>query len=130
MNTELMAFYNQKYLNLETFRRNGLGVRTPVWFVQEGDTLFIRTAANSGKIRRIRNNAEVNIAPCKMDGVLLGAWQPAVAHEVNDQVIDDMVNHLLGTKYGLLKKIFYLAGNSKKRKYSILELKVSEKNER
>ena len=64
----------QQYINLETFRKSGVGVKTPVWFVQEGETLFVRTVANSGKVKRIRNNTHVNIAPCKADGALLGVW--------------------------------------------------------
>ena len=35
----------QQYLNLETFRKSGVGVKTPVWFVQDGDTLYVRTLA-------------------------------------------------------------------------------------
>jgi len=27
-------FAKAKYLNLETFRKSGIGVRTPVWFAQ------------------------------------------------------------------------------------------------
>jgi len=49
-------FTSQQYLNLETFRKNGAAVKTPVWFVQDGDAIFVRTLANSGKVKRIRNN--------------------------------------------------------------------------
>ena len=28
-------FAGAKYLSLETFRRTGIGVRTPVWFAQD-----------------------------------------------------------------------------------------------
>jgi len=62
------SFKKQKYLNLETLRKSGVGVRTPVWFVQDGNVLFVRTIADSGKVKRIRNNPQVNIAPCKVDG--------------------------------------------------------------
>jgi PPOX class probable F420-dependent enzyme len=62
----------QQYVSLETFRKNGTGVKTPVWFVQDGDTLFVRTIANSGKVKRIRSNGHVNIAHCKSDGTLIG----------------------------------------------------------
>jgi PPOX class probable F420-dependent enzyme len=126
MITVLNRFLNQKYLNLETFRKNGVSVRTPVWFVQDGDALFVRTVANSGKVKRIRNNDQVNIAPCKMDGVLLGDWVQAVAREVKDQEIDRKVDHLLGKKYGMIKTMFTLAGGLNGRKNTILEMKVSE----
>jgi len=119
-------FDKQKYLNLETFRKSGVGVRTPVWFVQDGDVLFVRTVTNSGKVKRIRNNSHVNIAPCKMDGTLLADWFQAEAHEVSDQEIDLKVDRLLGKKYGLMKRIFTLAGNRDGRKNTILELKVRQ----
>jgi len=122
----LAAFIKQKYLNLETFRKTGVGVRTPVWFVMEGDTLYVRTVADSGKVKRIRNNPQVNIAPCKMDGALLGEWNPAEAHEVSGDEINRKVDQLLDKKYGLIKKLFFRSGGKEDRNYTILELKVRE----
>ena len=113
-------------MNVETFRKNGKGVRTPVWFVQDGDTLYIRTIADSGKVKRIRSNPRVNLAPCRVDGELIGEWVPAIAHEVSDPLIDRKVDQLLGKKYGFIKTIFALSGAFNHRKYTILELKVSE----
>ena len=122
-------FKNQKYLNIETFRRNGIGVKTPVWFVQDGDILLVRTVANSGKVKRIRNHPQVNIAPCKMDGILLGDWVQAAACEVQNHELDHKVDQLLGKKYGMIKTIFALIGGSNSRKYTVLEMKVSIQNE-
>jgi PPOX class probable F420-dependent enzyme len=122
----LRPFERQQYLNLETFRKSGGGVRTPVWFVQDGETIFVRTVANSGKVKRIRNNSNVNIASCKMDGALLGEWLPALAREVNDEETDRKVDRLLDKKYGLLKKMLALNSAFQGRKYTILEIKVRE----
>jgi len=116
----------QQYLNLETFRKNGIGVRTPVWFVQEGETLFVRTVDNSGKVKRIRNNTHVNIAPCKADGALLGEWIPALARELKYKATDRKVNRLLDKKYGLVKKMFGLVSTLQGRKDTILEIKLGE----
>lgn len=116
-------FQQQQYLNLETFRKNGVGVKTPVWFVQEGETLFVRTIANSGKVKRIRSNARVNIAPCKADGALIGEWVPALARELKDEETDRKVNRLLDKKYGLVKKMFGLVSALQGRKDTILEIK-------
>jgi hypothetical protein len=52
--TACESSYQQQYLNLETFRKSGVGFKTPVWFVQDGETLFVRTVANSGNAKRIR----------------------------------------------------------------------------
>ena len=113
---------HHQYLNLETFRKTGVGVKTPVWFVQEGDTLFILTFANSGKVKRIRNNSRVNIAPCRMDGALLGDWISATAHQVLDQATERKVDRLLDKKYGLMKKMFALSSSLQGRKYTVLEI--------
>jgi PPOX class probable F420-dependent enzyme len=124
--TQLELFAHQKYLNIETFRKSGAGVRTPVWFVQDGETLFVRTVANSGKVKRIRNKRQVNIAPCKVDGVLVGEWIPATAREVNDQDIDRKADRLLDKKYGLMKKMFALLSALQGRKYTVLEIKAND----
>lgn len=117
----------QKYLSLETFRKNGVGVKTPVWFVLDGDVLFVNTGANSGKVKRIRNNGGVNIAPCKMDGTVLGYWLPAQAREIQDSDTSQKVGYLLDRKYGLMKKMFGLFGSLQKRQDTILEVKVTNK---
>jgi PPOX class probable F420-dependent enzyme len=120
-------FHKQQYLNLETFRKNGNGVKTPVWFVQDGDTLFVRTIANSGKVKRIRNYSQVHIAPCKMDGAPLGDWVEASARLVSDQEVDRKVDRMLGKKYGLMKSLFGLASSMQGRKNAIIEIKAGEK---
>jgi PPOX class probable F420-dependent enzyme len=126
MNKLYTAFDKQKYLNLETFRKSGVGVKTPVWFVQEGEVLYVRTIADSYKAKRIRINPQVNIAPCKMDGKLLGDWIHAEAHEVSGEEIDRKVDRLLDKKYGLMKKLFTMAGGRDGRNNTIIELKVRE----
>lgn len=124
--TNLDPLAQQQYINLETFRKSGVGVKTPVWFVQDGDTILVHTVANSGKVKRIRNNGQVNIAPCKVDGALLGDWLPATAHEVKDKETDRKADRLLDKKYGLMKKMFALTSALQDRKNIVLEIKVRE----
>ncbi len=52
-----------QYLNLTTYRKSGEPVRTPVWFAQEGDTLYLFTNGETGKVKRIRNSGRVLVAP-------------------------------------------------------------------
>ena len=81
------GFAGQKYLNLETFRKNGQGVKTPVWFAPEPSAkldsndakLYVYTIGNAGKLKRIRNQANVKIAPCNMRGDVKGDWVAAQA---------------------------------------------------
>ena len=47
---KLDQFLNKDYIRLETFKRNGQIVVTPVWFVVDDETIFIHltpTAARS-----------------------------------------------------------------------------------
>ena len=81
------AFARHKYLNLETLKKSGEGVKTPIWFAADpktdlasgGARLYAYTVGNSGKVKRMRNNGKVRIAPCDMRGNLLGDWVDARA---------------------------------------------------
>jgi hypothetical protein len=49
-----------KHMLLTTFRRNGVGVSTPVWIVPVSDSrIGMWTAAGTGKYKRLRNNPQV-----------------------------------------------------------------------
>jgi uncharacterized protein len=113
---------DQKHLNFETFRKNGESMKTPVWFVQDGGTIYVRTIENSGKVKRVHRNPGVNIAPCEMDGQVIGAWIPAKAKEVKSLEIEQMVDRLLTEKYGPIKKKVEDTPSLQGRKYTILEI--------
>jgi PPOX class probable F420-dependent enzyme len=100
----LSQFAGEKYLNLETFRKSGEAVRTPVWFVQSNDILYIRTASDTGKYKRIRNNKSVRIAPCDMRGKVKGEWVSAEA-KIADEDEAQKVYKMLEKKYGMMYKM-------------------------
>jgi PPOX class probable F420-dependent enzyme len=68
----LAPFVRQKAALLTTYRRDGTPVGTAVNIAVEGDHAFVRSWDTSGKIKRIRNNPEVEIAPSTMSGKPLG----------------------------------------------------------
>ena len=69
MNTNsLSKFANQRYLSMETYRKTGKPVATPVWFAEENGRLYIYSRANAGKVKRLRNNPNVKIVPCDLRG--------------------------------------------------------------
>ncbi len=115
-------FEKQQYLNIETFRKNGIGVKTPVWFVQDGDLIYVRTIDDSGKVKRIRHNSNVQVAPCKVNGQVVGNWVDATAKEKRDETTAQKVDKLLNKKYGLIKKLFALTSLFQKNKDTILEI--------
>jgi PPOX class probable F420-dependent enzyme len=57
-----------KCLRITSYRRDGSGVSTPVWFATEGDRLLVMTDSRSGKVKRIRRNPYVTVAPCSGRG--------------------------------------------------------------
>ncbi len=74
---DLEAMFPGRYLSLTSFKRDGTGVATPVWFVSDGSRLFALTDLHSGKVRRVRHDAHVEVAPCGPDGKLRGEPVPA-----------------------------------------------------
>ena len=71
--------HGQKYISLTTVRKNGVKVPTPVWFGEEGDKLYVMTRGTMGKTKRIRNNPQVEVAPCTIRGKVTGESFPARA---------------------------------------------------
>ena len=69
----------QKYVSLTSFRKNGVGVATPVWFGEDEDKIYVMTRSDSGKYKRIRNNPHVLVAPCTMRGKITGPTFAATA---------------------------------------------------
>jgi len=68
----LRALDRERYVSLETFRRTGRAVPTPVWFALTGDRFYVFTEAASGKMKRLRNDARVRLAPCNVRGRVHG----------------------------------------------------------
>jgi len=118
-------FTNQNFINLETTRRNGEAVQTPVWFVELGGMLYVRTGADSGKVKRIRNNGLVRVAPCDYRGELQGDWVDAQARLV-DLSTAEQVNQLFNRKYGLQKRGFELLGRFSSSKMVTIAIEVKK----
>jgi uncharacterized protein len=121
-NNNVSQFSNEKYINLETYRKNGQPVQTPVWFVIDGRTLYIRTDMNSGKVKRAKNNPHVRITPCNIRGQPKGKWMDGEMRMVNIISESEKANQLLNHKYGLKGKIirtFNRIRNTKPMEFSI-----------
>jgi hypothetical protein len=124
------AFANQKYLNLETFKKNGQGVKTPVWFAAEPSAkldsndarLYVYTIGVSGKVKRIRNNASVRVAPCDMRGDVQGEWVSARAEIVaGPEAQHGML--LLNKKYLPWKQLLDFFAKFRKRERTVFVLR-------
>ena len=123
------SFANHKYLNLETIRKSGEGVRTPVWFASDpsarldsvGAKLYIYTIGNTGKVKRIRNNGRVRIAPCNARGRLLGEWVDARAEIVTGKEAAHGMD-LLNKKYVPWKQLLDFFASFRPRERVVIAL--------
>lgn len=123
MDEKLKQFEGQSFLNLETFRRNGSGVKTPVWFTRDNETLYVRTVAGSGKVKRIKNNGSVKIVPCQANGTPTGEWVTAHSVETTDPETAELVRCLLEKKYGVVQvKGFAAVTALRREKYTVLKI--------
>ena len=95
---------SQKYISLETYRKNNQAVKTPVWFVVRGDLIYVVTREQTGKVKRLRNNSQVKFALCTMRGRVTGDWIPGTAKILSGQEIRDAVKMRDG-KYGFMARI-------------------------
>jgi len=111
-------------MNLETFRKSGVGVKTPVWFVQVEDVYYVTTFPESGKVKRIRRDGRVNIAPCSANGVLKGVWVPAHALIVDIVHERQEVGRMMEKKYGLLKKLLDIKQSRNGLENTVLKIKI------
>ena len=75
---DLEALFPGRYLSVTSFKRDGTGVATPLWFVSDGTRLFALTDLHSAKVRRMRRNPYVLVASCRADGKLRS--EPLSAH--------------------------------------------------
>lgn len=93
-----------KYINIETYRKSGQPVATPVWFTIEGDSIFVVTRSETGKVKRLRNNGAVRVMPCGPRGQPRGEWAAGRARFLSPEELERAVA-MRNKKYGLAAKI-------------------------
>ena len=101
---EIQNFHNKKYISLETYRKNGISVRTPVWFVILDDVIHVVTREDTGKIKRLRNNKSVKLSPCTFNGKPTGEWVSGAARFVTDEKFKEALT-LRRQKYGFMDRV-------------------------
>jgi uncharacterized protein len=90
-----------KYVLLTTYRKDGRPVPTPLWVARDGADLVVWTPTTAGKVKRIRRNGHVTVAPCDVRGRPLG--NPIAGRAtIVDPAGTDHIRRLLKRKYGLI----------------------------
>ncbi|MCX5384048.1 PPOX class F420-dependent oxidoreductase [Streptomyces sp. NBC_00083] len=113
-----------KYLLVTTYKRDGTGVPTPVWVVRDGDTLMVWTVADSWKVKRIRNRADVLVTPCDVRGNPTGEPHPATA-EICDAATTAACRTLLARKYGVLGRLTLLGSRVRRGTSGTVALRIT-----
>jgi uncharacterized protein len=98
----LSRFDGEKVISLETYRKNGEPVRTPVWFLKEDGILIVHTGGTSGKVKRIRRNPKVRVAPSRFRGEPKADYIDALAELQTDPETVKKYYKLVYKKYGLM----------------------------
>lgn len=121
---DLEALFPGRYLSVTSYKRDGTGIATPVWFVTDGKRLFAFTDLHSGKIKRIRRDPHVRVAPCHPTGKLRGEPIDGRAEVLTDTADLDRVQKLLLARYRISYRVvmtFYRLGRRMRRKQSVAD---------
>ena len=112
MENKLGQFIDQKYINLETYKKDGTPIRTPVWFVINNDLIYVITRDSTGKVRRLKNNQDVRIVPCSFNGEPKTGWGKGKAEKIVDETADNIIK-LRKKKYGMYARLIGLFTSQK-----------------
>jgi PPOX class probable F420-dependent enzyme len=99
MSNAFDALQGHQFINLTTYRKSGQPVVTTVWFAHDGDRIVGTTQRQAGKIKRIRSNPAVSVAPSTANGQLLGEAVLGVARMLPPEE-ETPVKIALRNKYG------------------------------
>ena len=110
--TDIASLESEKYISLETYRKNEQFVRTPVWFIIKEDLVFVVTRDQTGKIKRLRHNQKVRFASCTIKGKITGEWMNGTATILNQDETKQAVKWR-DKKYGFMAKIAKFLSKSK-----------------
>ncbi len=122
---DISSLGKESYISIETFRKNGEGVKTAVWVVGKNGKLFVWTGADSWKVKRIRNNSQVRVAKSDARGNTTGSWITAQARVLDAPDADQQLQRDLAAKYGLMYRFTRLMqrlSGSAKVKRVVLEI--------
>jgi PPOX class probable F420-dependent enzyme len=105
---DLEGRFPGRYLSLTSFKRDGTGVATPLWFVSDGRRLYALTDLHSAKVRRVRRSPHVLIASCRVDGKLRSQPVPARAWVLTASPELERVRKLLIERYKISYRVVML----------------------
>ena len=112
MENKLEQFLDQKYINLETYKKDGTPIRTPVWFVIDKNLIYVITRDSTGKVKRLKNNQDVRIVPCSFKGEAKNEWVKGKTQMITGEEADKAIK-LRKKKYGMSARLIGLFTSQK-----------------
>lgn len=123
--TPRQDLHRSPYMLLSTRKRDGSFVPTPVWCAGDHNTLYMFSAGDAGKVKRLRNFSECRVAPCTVSGKRLEADQEASAELISGEDAQ-RAHRALVKKYGWQMRLLDigagLAGRKKRRAFIRVDL--------
>ena len=122
MGNHLDQFLDQKYINLETYKKDGTSIRTPVWFVIDDDLIYVITRESTGKVKRLKNNHDVRIVLCSFKGEPKNEWIKGKAEKITGKEVEIAIK-LRKKKYGMSARLIGLF-TSQKGNWVVYSIKI------
>ncbi|MDT0442541.1 PPOX class F420-dependent oxidoreductase [Streptomyces johnsoniae] len=94
-----------KFALLVTYKRNGEGVPSAMWFGLKDGRAYLRTGCDSWKVRRIRNNPNVLFAPSTIRGKPKGPVIHCTARILPDEEKEAAAKIIIDA-YGAGRKVY------------------------
>jgi len=90
------------YISLATRKKSGAWVWTAVWFAPGNGShrFYIFSAADAGKVKRLRNFPDIQVAPCTSTGKIIGEAVSGLGQLVDDPSDCARAYGALRAKYG------------------------------
>ena len=105
LRTALERLAVEPYSSLTTYRRDGTAVSVPIWHAVAGDRIYMFTEADAFKVKRLRRDPRVAIAPCNWRGAVHGPAWSGHGRVVEDPAVVRRAYEALDRKYGWQKWI-------------------------
>jgi hypothetical protein len=126
MSEILTQLQKGKYISLKTYRKNGEGVASQVWFVEEDLKFFVCTGGDTFKARRIRKNSQVQIAPSNARGNTNNEYVDAEALFLTLDAIQPVIM-LFRKKYRMFRLWSKLRNRNKKEEEKQIYIEITPK---
>ncbi len=115
------SLYPHKYIQFTTYRKTGVGVPTPVGFASQAGKIYVMTPGTASKLKRIRNNGHVTLAPCTRRGGVLGESVEGQARILAPEE-RAVAEHAFVHKYGMIYRIFLVVEKMRKTQRTYIEI--------